>query len=104
MKRFLFTGAMALLTMLTMPVRGQEPIPRHEENLSVRNEAGIAIEKGLDWLRKHQNPDGSWSLNDYPALTALPLWAYMGNPQGVWLYRGLGPAGRGHLPQGAGEL
>jgi squalene-hopene/tetraprenyl-beta-curcumene cyclase len=72
-----------LLMMMTLGVGGQEPIPRHEENLSVRNEAGIAIEKGLDWLREHQNGDGSWSLNDYPALTALPLWAYMGNPRGT---------------------
>jgi len=60
--------------------RGQELIPRHEENLSVRNEAGIAIAKGLDWLKQHQNDDGSWSLNDYPALTALAVWAYMGQP------------------------
>jgi squalene-hopene/tetraprenyl-beta-curcumene cyclase len=71
------------LLLLTSMMRGQETIPRHEENLSVRNEAGIAIEKGLDWLRQHQNADGSWSLNDYPALTALPLWAYMGNPEGT---------------------
>jgi squalene-hopene/tetraprenyl-beta-curcumene cyclase len=86
MKRSLIlTGALALLAVAT-PVgglRAQEPIPRHEENLSMRNEVGIAIKKGQDWLRQHQNPDGSWSLNDYPALTALPLWAYMGNPEGV---------------------
>ena len=82
MKLYLLTGAMALLLM-TIGARGQEPIPRHEENLSVRNEVGIAITKGLDWLRQHQNADGSWSLNDYPALTALPLWAYMGNPDGT---------------------
>jgi squalene-hopene/tetraprenyl-beta-curcumene cyclase len=49
----------------------------------VRNEAGIAIKKGLEWLRQHQNADGSWSLADYPALTALPLWAWMGNPEGA---------------------
>ncbi len=49
----------------------------------MRNEVGIAIAKGLDWLRLHQNADGSWSLNDYPALTALPLWAYMGQPDGA---------------------
>jgi squalene-hopene/tetraprenyl-beta-curcumene cyclase len=68
--------------ILAPGVRGQDLIPHNEANLSVRNEVGIAIEKGLDWLKQHQNPDGSWSLNDYPALTALPLWAYMGNPEG----------------------
>jgi squalene-hopene/tetraprenyl-beta-curcumene cyclase len=71
-----------VLLVMTALGLGQEPIPRHEEDISVRNEAGIAITKGLDWLRQHQNADGSWSLNDYPALTALPLWAYMGDPQG----------------------
>ncbi len=76
-------GVLVALLVMTAGVLGQEPIPRNEENLSVRNEAGIAITKGLDWLRQHQNADGSWSLNDYPALTALPLWAYMGNPQGT---------------------
>jgi squalene-hopene/tetraprenyl-beta-curcumene cyclase len=73
-----------LAVMSLMPMaHGQETIPRNEANLSVRNEAGIAIEKGLAWLKQHQNADGSWSLNDYPALTALPLWAYMGSPDGV---------------------
>ena len=71
------------LAILAASARGEEPLPRQEENLSVRNEVGIAIDKGLEWLRKNQNPDGSWSLNEYPALTALPLWAYMGNPAGT---------------------
>jgi len=82
MKRYLLVFG-ALAALLAPLARGQDTIPRHEENLSVRNEAGIAITKGLDWLKQHQNADGSWSLNDYPALTALPLWAYMGNPDGT---------------------
>ena len=77
----LFLSTAMLLLMAMAGVRGQDvaqdQIPRNEENLSVRNEAGIAITKGLDWLKQHQNADGSWSLNDYPALTALPLWAFM---------------------------
>jgi squalene-hopene/tetraprenyl-beta-curcumene cyclase len=75
---------LAVITLCVAPLasmRGQDAIPRHEEDLSVRNEAGIAITKGLAWLKQHQNGDGSWSLDDYPALTALPLWAYMGDPQ-----------------------
>ena len=83
MNAFPFIGAMALLLALPASMHGQDSIPRNEVDLSVRNEAGIAITKGLDWLRQHQNSDGSWSLNDYPALTALPLWAYMGQPDGA---------------------
>ena len=78
---YLWCGALAVLPV-AQRARAQELIPHHEENLSVRNEAQIAINKGLKWLKEHQNADGSWSLNDYPALTALPLWAYMGNPEG----------------------
>jgi squalene-hopene/tetraprenyl-beta-curcumene cyclase len=80
MKAVVILGAMLALAW-PVAMRGQDTIPRNEADLSVRNEAGIAIEKGLAWLKAHQNADGSWSLNDYPALTALPLWAYEGQPE-----------------------
>ena len=54
------------------------------DNTSLRNEVQIAIDKGLAWLQKNQNADGSWSLPDYPALTALPLTAFMLEPSGKW--------------------
>jgi len=80
MKPLLLPGLLFAALTAQPCARAADLIPHHVENLSVRNEVGIAIDKGLDWLRQHQNADGSWSLNDYPALTALPLWAYMGNP------------------------
>jgi squalene-hopene/tetraprenyl-beta-curcumene cyclase len=82
MKAAVMIGAM-LLAWGPALTWGQDTIPRNEADLSVRNEAGIAIAKGLAWLKQHQNADGSWSLNDYPALTALPLWAYVGQPEGT---------------------
>ena len=42
---------------------------------SLANEAHAAIRRGMDWLIKQQAEDGHWSSADYPALTALPLWA-----------------------------
>ena len=54
------------------------------DNASLRNEVQIAIDRGLAWLQKNQNPDGSWSVPDYPALTALPLTALMLEPSGKW--------------------
>ncbi len=78
--RRIITGALAFLVLAAQGARGDELLPRTQEDLSVRNEVGIAIEKGLKWLEQHQNSDGSWSLDDYPALTALPLWAYVNDP------------------------
>lgn len=43
---------------------------------SLGEEAHAAVSRGLDWLAAHQKEDGSWSNGDFPALTALPLWAF----------------------------
>ena len=45
-------------------------------DISLMNEARAARDRGLNWLAKRQRPDGSWSVPDLPALTALPLWAF----------------------------
>ncbi len=45
-------------------------------DISLLNEARAVQRRGLDWLAKQQKPDGSWSAPDFPALTALPLWAF----------------------------
>lgn len=45
-------------------------------DVSLLNEARAAQRRGLDWLAKRQKPDGSWSAPGFPALTALPLWAF----------------------------
>lgn len=43
---------------------------------SLQREVDAAIDGGLDWLSAKQKDDGSWSNGDFPALTALPLWAF----------------------------
>lgn len=45
-------------------------------DVSIMNEVRAAQQRGLDWLAARQRPDGSWSNPDFPALTALPLWAF----------------------------
>lgn len=56
--------------------------PAPATDLSLKNEVQHAIERGLGWLEKNQNPGGYWSQPDHPALTALVLTAYMGEPSG----------------------
>lgn len=41
--------------------------------------AGAAVARGLDWLQQQQATNGAWSRAQFPALTALPLWAVCGS-------------------------
>jgi len=59
-----------------LPAPKPRPIPLDP---SVAREAEAAISKALNWLAAHQKEDGSWSDGNYPALTALPLWAFGGS-------------------------
>lgn len=45
---------------------------------TVDRSAQVAIQKGLDWLASKQKENGAWSMDQFPALTALPLQAYAG--------------------------
>jgi squalene-hopene/tetraprenyl-beta-curcumene cyclase len=47
---------------------------------SVRNEVQHAIDRGLKWLEKNQQTNGFWSMEEQPALTALVLLAFQGEP------------------------
>jgi len=42
---------------------------------SLANEVNASMNRSLKWLASHQKDDGSWSDNNFPALTALPVWA-----------------------------
>lgn len=48
---------------------------------SLANEVNAAVNRGLDWLAAKQAENGSWSNPDFPALTALSLWAIAQNPE-----------------------
>jgi squalene-hopene/tetraprenyl-beta-curcumene cyclase len=56
-------------------IRSTQPIPG-ETDISLLNEVRAVQNRGLNWLARRQQPDGSWSVADFPALTALPLWAF----------------------------
>jgi len=45
-------------------------------DLSTAKEADAAVTRALDWLATQQKTNGSWSEGSFPALTALPLWAF----------------------------
>jgi len=64
---------------------------------SFANEVSRAIDRGLGWLQANQNSNGWWSTADQPAVTALALTAFKGDPaerfkktEPPWLQRGYG--------------
>lgn len=71
-------------TLFATPLLAQEPIAQKPENVSFRNEVQIAIDRGLGFLKEQQKAAGSWSSEDYPALTALPLIAFHREPSGKY--------------------
>jgi squalene-hopene/tetraprenyl-beta-curcumene cyclase len=71
--------------------------PAFATDISFRNEVQQAIDRGLGWLQANQNTNGHWSTPDQPAVTALALMAFKGEPnkryqsaEPPWLKRGYG--------------
>jgi len=82
-------------------VGGAEALPRQSGlspvtgDVSFRHEVQRAIDRGLVWLQASQNSNGWWSTPDQPAVTALALTAFKGEPGGryqtnepAWLKQG----------------
>ena len=62
-------------------ITGTFPAPiLPQPDISFRNEVQLAIDHGLLWLQTNQNSNGWWSTPQHPALTALAVSAFMGNP------------------------
>jgi len=51
------------------------------EDVSLKKEVTRAFNNGFEFLKKHQNPDGSWSSPEFPALTGLVLYAFLKSPE-----------------------
>lgn len=83
---YLISLAAALFLLLYVSVAQAEMLRVSDAgpatDLSLKYELQHAIERGLGWLAKNQQPGGYWSQPDHPALTALVLTAYMGEPTG----------------------
>lgn len=84
MKRRHFLLTLAFAASLT-GARAEEPVPKDEKNLSIRNEIRDVMSRGYSWLEKQQNADGSFGPDTvHPALTALPVVAFHREPTGKY--------------------
>ncbi len=77
---FSVAATFAMLALLPAHAQGQ-PLNDAE---SFRHEIQRSIDKGLAWLEKNQDSQGFWATADHPAVTALVLSAFMGEPTGRW--------------------
>ncbi len=81
MKSHRFASLLALAGMLaaTAPAPAQSTQP--DRFASLRQEIELSITRGLNFLKQQQNKEtGAWSLATEPAITALVLAAYTGDP------------------------
>lgn len=67
-----------VLTSKGATLSSYESAPGLSESLAIESAAAVA--RGQDWLIANQGADGSWSNPDFPALTALPLQAFVHSP------------------------
>jgi squalene-hopene/tetraprenyl-beta-curcumene cyclase len=66
-------------------------------DISFRQEVQRAIDRGLAWLQTQQNSNGWWSTPDHPAITALALTAFHGEPNGRYAAASFVKQGRAFL-------
>jgi squalene-hopene/tetraprenyl-beta-curcumene cyclase len=78
MKAWLLIAIVSGMAFSDIRAAGNRPIILSDK--SFKNEVQRAIDRGLDWLRADQNTNGWWSTPDHPALTALPIMAFKGDP------------------------
>lgn len=79
----------SLLTQLLRATVGGSVVaclisPLHAADESFKNEVQMAIDRGLAWLRAEQNTNGWWSTPELPALTAMSLLCFKGDPAGKY--------------------
>src|SRR5262249_29009437 len=76
--RMLSMGVILGTWLLSEPAgRGQEKKPVEIDEKKLAKEVAAAREKGLDWLTKNQNADGSWGKSYTIGITSMGCLAYL---------------------------
>lgn len=85
MNKTILSLAATLFLALPLAVLAQSGVVASaKSDVSLRNEVEMAIGKGLNWLAGQQKADGVWGEAEYPALSALALTAFQGDPTGIY--------------------
>lgn len=77
--------ASALLGLMPVAsIAAEKVVSNSKPDISLKYEVENAIGKGLSWLASKQQPGGYWAQPEYPAVTALALTAFQGDPSGFY--------------------
>lgn len=74
----------ACLILLPAFSGAENTVSSSKTDVSLKNEVEGAIGKGLTWLASQQKPEGWWSQQEHPALTALALMSFQGDAKGFY--------------------
>jgi squalene-hopene/tetraprenyl-beta-curcumene cyclase len=78
---------MAAALVISLPygsIAAEKIVANSKPDISLRLEVENAIGKGLTWLAANQQSGGNWAQAEYPAVTALALTAFQGDPSGFY--------------------
>jgi len=85
MRYFRLLSALALLSALPCgSFAADTVVTKTKPDISLRLEVENAVGKGLTWLAANQQAGGNWAQAEYPAVTALALTAFQGDPSGFY--------------------
>lgn len=77
-RRFLATS-IATCSIQYFPFRLGAETPGNSLDPALRAKITAAVQKGLDFLKKAQKPEGFWSSADFPGLSSLAIQAFIGS-------------------------
>ena len=93
------------LILAVVPLVGAAPLPQQSRSfrdaapITVTPEHAAAVERGLEWLARHQNPDGSWdAMVGFKLNTGYEVTAKGRGHVGVTALAGMAFLAGGHLP------
>jgi len=84
-RAFLASSAVAVTSLSSTALFGtlvEAPPAIEPSDARAAAQARSLIDRGLDYLKQHQQPDGSWQQpGDFPAITAIAIKAFVQDPQ-----------------------
>jgi len=81
MRKYAALLPVAVMAFLPLgSIAAEKVVAQTTPDLSLRVEVENSIGKGLTWLAGKQQPEGYWAQSEHPAVTALILTAFQGDP------------------------